>query len=206
MIDAQAKAILDTVNSGPPLDVLGLDGARRYMARRPRPTVTEVAEVRDFRAGRRSVPVRLYQPEHDGIPPLIVFAHGGGWILGSIESADETCRRLARASGCAVLSVEYRLAPEARHPAAVQDVLAVLDWVPFAADILRIDPERIAIAGESSGAHVAVAAALAHGRTSWPALRGQLLVCPPIDRRMASQSWAELGDVYIPRRSQMAWM
>lgn len=204
MIDPAAKAILDATNAGPPMDQIGLQAARDGVASRPRLGVTEVAEVLDLCTQLSGgVLVRLYRPMAAGTLPTIVFAHGGGWILGSIESADETCRRLALATGCAVVSVEYRLAPEFPHPAAVHDVHEVLRWLPTVADEYGVDGSRLFLAGESSGAHVVLSAALAATDVE---LSGLLLACPPIDRRMDSPSWAAMGADHIPRRSQMAWM
>ncbi|MFC5820826.1 alpha/beta hydrolase [Nonomuraea harbinensis] len=203
MIDPAARAILDATNAAPPLDQVGLEKARSVMASRPRPVVTPVAGVVDLATRPAGgVPVRLYRPAAEGTPPVVVFAHGGGWILGSVGSADETCRRLALATGCAVLSVEYRLAPEYPHPAAVQDVLEVLRWLPSAAGEHGVDAGRLLLAGESSGAHVVLGAALQTGAE----LSGLFLACPPVDRRMDSPSWRAMGDDHIPRRSQMAWM
>jgi acetyl esterase len=150
--------------------------------------------------------MRIYQPDPSQRLPVIVFVHGGGWILGSLDSADETCRRIARYSGCAVVSVDYRLAPEHPHPAAVEDVGHVLDGLAELAGPHRLDVNRIALAGESSGAQVALAAAMAWGRHTDPEIKGLLLACPPVDRTLATASWRSYGDEFIPRRSQMSWM
>ncbi len=204
MIDSAAKAVLDATNAGPPMDQLGLDASRESVANRQRPVITEVASVVDLVTQvPEGVGLRLYRPSNDGFLPVIVYAHGGGWILGSVESADETCRRLALASGCAVASVEYRLAPEHPHPAAVLDIVEVMRWLPTVSDEYGIDSTRLFLAGESSGAHVALSAALTGATED---LEGVLLLCPPVDRGMSSPSWAELGGDHIPRRSQMAWM
>ncbi|HKU38355.1 MAG TPA: alpha/beta hydrolase [Polyangiales bacterium] len=201
MIDPQAEAVRAVFNAGPPLEQVGVEQARRWLAEaRAKREVTAVRHVADLTVG--SIGVRLYHPNPAATLPVLVYAHGGGWVLGSVDTADEACRRLCNASGCAVLSVEYRLAPEARHPAPVHDMLQVLHWIPSVAAEQRLNPRRVAIAGESSGAHVALGAALA-ARTP---LAAQLLVCPALDRRMATQSWAAFGDHYVPRRSQMAWM
>lgn len=204
MIDPAAQAILDAVNATPPMDQLGLAASRESVAGRPRATFTEVDVVVDL-VTRISggVAVRLYRPAGEAAVPVIVFAHGGGWILGSVESADETCRRISVAGGCAVLSVEYRLAPEDPHPAAVLDVEEVLRWLPGVQDEYGIDPGQVFLAGESSGAHVALSAVLARQSEG---ISGALLFCPPVDPAMSSVSWAKLGDDHIPRRSQMEWM
>ena len=97
-------------------------------------------------------PVRLYKPEGAGAtPPLVVYFHGGGWVIGSIEAYDPTCRALAGASGCAVASVEYRLAPESAFPAAPEDCYAATGWLAENAAELGADGERVAVAGDSAG-------------------------------------------------------
>src|SRR4051794_12954594 len=97
------------------------------------------------------VPVRLYVPEADAPPPVLVYLHGGGWLMGSRASYDPTCRALAVASGVAVLSVEYRLAPEDPFPAAVEDAMAVLAWTAEEAGGLGVDAARLAVGGDSAG-------------------------------------------------------
>jgi acetyl esterase len=206
MIDPQARLLLDAANASPPLDQLGIDKARAWSAGRRRSEASPVQRVADVEAAADRPPVRVYQPDTSQCLPVIVFVHGGGWILGSLDSADETCRRIARYSGCAVVSVDYRLAPEHPHPAAVADVGRVLDGLPALAGPESLDVSRIALAGESSGAQVALAAAMARGPHTDPGLRGLLLACPPVDRMLASASWRSYGDGFIPRRSQMKWM
>jgi acetyl esterase len=202
MIDPQAEALRAAFNAGPPLNEVGVEQARRWLAeaRARRSAQTEVAKVVDLDTG--IVSARLYHPSPAQTLPVLVFAHGGGWILGSVETSDEACRRLANEAHCAVVSVEYRLAPEARHPAPVLDLLDVIGWVPSVAAEHGLDARRIGIAGESSGGQIALAAALAARRV----LAAQLLVCPALDRTMSTKSWATYGDDYVPRRAQMAWM
>jgi acetyl esterase len=207
MIDPQAEPVLKAMNAGPPLDQVGLDAARQWSAERTRVAITPVAKTTDLAAdGGNGVAVRLYHPSPSDVLPMIVFSHSGGWILGTVASADETCRRLALASGCALVSVEYRLAPEFPYPAAVDDVLTVLRWLPSIAGEHNLDVSRVAVAGESSGAQIALSVALAARDAGQVLLRGQLLVCPPVDRHMDTPAWRDLGDDFVPRRSQMAWM
>jgi acetyl esterase len=206
MIDPEAEAVRAAFNAGPPLNEVGVQPARRWLAeaRARRAVTTEVAKVAALTTGR--VSVRLYHPAPPSELPVLVFAHGGGWVLGSLDTADEACRRLANAAGCAVASVAYRLAPEARHPAPVEDMLEVLRWLPTIAAEQHLDRQRVGIAGESSGAQIAASTALAaRDALSYP-LAAQLLVCPALDRRLSTGSWAKYGEHYVPRRSQMAWM
>ena len=206
MIDPQAEAVRAAFNAGPPLNEVGLEQARRWLAEaRARDQVrSDVSKVVDLTTSR--IAVRLYHPKPEQKLPVIVYAHGGGWALGSIDTADEACRRLANASGCAVTSVEYRLAPEARNPAPVEDMLEVLRFLPTIAAEQRLNRRRIGIAGESAGAHIALSTALAASVSLDYPLAAQLLVCPALDRHLSTKSWAAYGDHYVPRRAQMAWM
>src|SRR4051812_5496760 len=115
-------------------------------------TGPDVAEVRDLAvpSAGGEIPVRVYRPEGDGPLPIVVWLHGGGWALGSIDTYDAPVRALAGAAGAIVVSVEYRLAPEHRFPAAVQDSLAAVRWAAARAEELGGDPQRIAVAGDSA--------------------------------------------------------
>lgn len=135
------------------------------------------------------IPLRLYRPRQlpEGPAPLVVYLHGGGWVVGSLDSHDKVCRRLAHFSGCAVLAVDYRLAPEYPMPTGAEDVIAVLRWLAGAASALNIDPRRIAIAGDSAGASLSAVACLAL-RDSEVKLRAQVLFYPAADNTQAA--WA----------------
>ncbi len=114
---------------------------------------TPVAIVRDVDAG--GVPCRLYDPRRGHGAPVLVYVHGGGWIAGSLTTADAACRRLADRSGCAVLSVGYRLAPEATWPAAIEDVETAVSWLRANAEEHGLDASRLAVGGDSAGGNVA---------------------------------------------------
>ena len=133
------------------------------------------------------IPLRLYRPRQlpKGPAPLVVYLHGGGWVAGSLDSHDKVCRRLAHFSGCAVLAVDYRLAPEHPMPTGAEDVIAVLRWVVDAAGGLDIDPQRIAIAGDSAGASLSAVACLAL-RGSEVKLCAQVLFYPAADNTQAA--------------------
>jgi acetyl esterase len=130
--------------------------ARRAGLRTPGP---ELSDVRDLRAG--GVPARLYRPA-DGATPLVVYLHGGGWTIGSVDSHDRASRRLAREAQCAVLSLDYRLAPEHPWPASVDDTVAALRWVASAPEELYggASPAAVAVAGDSAGGTLAALACL----------------------------------------------
>ncbi|MGD9870280.1 MAG: alpha/beta hydrolase [Thauera sp.] len=128
------------------------------------PAVAAVAEVPIPRRDGSALLSRLYRPlssHHDDVLPLLIFHHGGGWCVGDVPSYDVLCRELANGSGCAVLSVEYRLAPEHPFPAAIEDARLAFDWCADNAALLGIDAVRIALGGDSAGGNLAIVTALA---------------------------------------------
>jgi acetyl esterase len=212
MLDPQAEPILRRMTSGPPLNRLGVDGARQWARGLGRPPSADVAvraaghRVPGWRAGPPDVPVRIYRPAGDGPLPALLYMHGGGWILGDLEGADWTCRQLSAQAGCAVVSVDYRLAPEHPYPAPLEDCLAVLRWALDKGPNAGLDPGRIAVAGESSGGQLAASLCLAARSCGLGPIALQLLICPATDSRMTTPSWRELGRDYLPCAEQMSWM
>ena len=185
----------------PELETLPVAGARELIEEeaatvkgRPKP----LAEVREIDAG--GLPARLYVPK-DERGALLVYYHGGGWVVGSLDSHDSACRFLARESRIRVLSVDYRLAPEAKFPAAVDDGLAAFLWAREHAAELGADPERIAVGGDSAGGNVAaVVAQLADPK---PAL--QLLIYPVCDLSTKHESYRLFGKGFFLTESNMDW-
>ncbi len=157
----------------------------------------EVAHVEDLTAdlSGRSLMARLYHPVSATDAPLslTLFFHGGGWVMGTLDTHDATCRALARASGSAILSVAYRLAPEHPFPAGLDDGSDMLGWAVANADRLGIDPARIAVAGDSAGGNLAAAVAIRARNAGGPPLRHQLLLYPVTDRDFTRPSYQALG-------------
>ncbi|BBY16611.1 alpha/beta hydrolase [Mycolicibacterium litorale] len=184
-IDPVAKRLLDEAGASgrPNAHLLPVPTARdnfessfRGLARPPVRRVVDLAvPTRDA----QSIPGRLYLPAGpDTAPPLTVYLHGGGWLLGSIDTHDVTTRALANASSSAVLSVGYRRGPESRFPTAVDDAVDALVWAADPASGLPVDHDRVAVAGDSAGGNLAGAAALYARDAGAPRLRHQLLVYP----------------------------
>jgi acetyl esterase len=148
------------------------------------------------------VPARLYATRTDA--PIFVYLHGGGWCYGSVETVDRFCRRVADRSGCAVLSVEYRLAPEHPHPAGLDDAEAVLSYVRKAGTDLGVDPSRLAIGGDSAGAQIATVAARRQRDAATP-VDFQVLIYPAIDPMTASESYAEVDYGLDRAAMRLAW-
>lgn len=165
----------------------------------------ELSSVRDLRIDGPGgeLPVRTYRPAVDD-PPTVVFYHGGGWVLGTLDSADDICRELAARSAALVLSVDYRLAPEHPFPAAVDDAYAALEWAAAYADTLGGDSDRLGVAGTSAGGNLAAATAL-RARADGPALDGQFLLYPIVDPGLDTDSYREHVDAPLLSKADMAW-
>jgi acetyl esterase len=152
-----------------------------------------IARVEDLSAvlPHAAICVRLYHPQPGTRLPVLVYYHGGGWISWSVASFDPVCRRLCDASQCAVVSVEYRLAPEHQYPAAVDDAYAVLGWVRSQAELLGIDAGRVGVAGDSAGGNLAAVVAQLVRERGDPPLRFQALIYPVTDVTMSHPSYQE---------------
>ncbi len=206
MLHPQARAFLDLLveRKVVPTHLLPVEDARAaYRDRRSltQPEAPEVAEVRDLSAEgpHGAIPLRLYRSlGSDGARalPALVYFHGGGWVIGDLDTHDTLCRELANLSGCAVVAVDYRMAPEHRFPAAVDDVLAATRWVREQAALLRIDPERMAVGGDSAGGNLAAVVAIAARDAGDLPLAFQLLIYPITDARCAHPSYARNGQGY----------
>lgn len=174
-----------------------------------------VARTEDFTLRARdgaALRLRVYWPNAGAAPqPALVFAHGGGWCLGSMELYDNPCRALAVATGAVVVSVDYRLAPEHRFPVPLHDFCDALAWTFAQAALLGLDPRRIAVAGDSAGGNLAAAACLAArqcdgwGAAGAPAIAHQLLLYPALDAAMDSASFDEFGDGHYLTRAAMEY-
>ncbi|GAA2570395.1 alpha/beta hydrolase [Winogradskya consettensis] len=209
MLHPQVTASL-AVRQRPPADVLAADPEAQLAFARQAMEDTVEAEcgpaiplpvVVDVDAD--GVPCRLYASRTAS--PVLVYLHGGGWCYGSIETHDRLCRRIADRSGCAVLSVDYRLAPEHSHPAALLDVETVLGWIRKEGTGLGVDPSRLAIGGDSAGAQLATVAARRQRDAATP-LDYQVLLYPAIDPMTASESYDEVAGNGLDRASmKLAW-
>jgi acetyl esterase len=151
--------------------------------------------------------VRLYlPPTGTGEPvPVVLFSHGGGWVTGSVDTHDSLCRALCQDSGWAFLSVDYRLAPEHPWPAAPDDMAIALQWLLQHGQDLAVDPERLALMGDSAGGNLALVTALQAHASRWVQPLLLLLVCPVVDPTMACPSWRELADAPFLSAADMRW-
>jgi acetyl esterase len=209
-LDPQAKAVLDQMAALglPEMHTLSPEAARAQAeARRIPGPIQEVANVEDrtVPGPLGEIPVRIYTPEGSGPFPALVFFHGGGWVVGSIQGSDHTCRALANGGGCVVVSVEYRLAPEHKFPAAADDSYAATRWVAENAAAIGVDPARIAVGGVSAGGNLAAVVALMARDRGGPSLVHQLLVVPVTDYRANTPSYRENGEGYQLSANGMRW-
>jgi acetyl esterase len=212
-LDTQLLLRLDERDPDPPLRALTPEQARArlrrsaYMVSSPRPAA--VAELRELTLQAAGAPLRarLYVPGEAAANepgPLVVYYHGGGWVVGDLESHDDLCRLLARSSGARVLSVDYRLAPEHPFPAPVEDALAAFREAVARAEELGADPARIALAGDSAGGHLAaVTAQLARADPQPPAF--QLLIYPATDCAETSASRVAFAEGFFLTKEDMDW-
>ena len=199
-----AERLLEMVRLAgrPPFETLSPTEAREtYAASRAvlQPPPDEVAETRDLTIPGPGgpLPLRLYRglgtPAGEALPTLL-FLHGGGWVMGDLDSHDGVCRRLANLAACRVIAVDYRMAPEHRFPAAVEDAAAALAWVTASAATLGVDPARIAVGGDSAGGNLAAVLAIMGRDGEAPASMFQLLLYPAVDLAMASASYARVTE------------
>jgi acetyl esterase len=209
-LDPQARALLDQMQAigFPELGSLPAPELRaRLEAMRVPLPVAAVKHVEDRAipgpGGR--IPLRIYTPDAASPRPAIVFLHGGGWVIGNLESHDGTCRELANRAGATVVSVDYRLAPETRFPGAAEDCFAATRWVVENAAALGADPRRVAVAGDSAGGNLAAVVAQISRDRGGPPLRFQLLVYPVADADFERASYRDNADGYFLTRAAMQW-
>jgi acetyl esterase/lipase len=167
----------------------------------------DVAGVADHRVPVEGgeITVRVYTPGGAGPRPALVFYHGGGWVIGDLYTHDGICRALANAAGCVVASVDYRLAPEFKHPVAGEDSYAALRWVVANAGRLGIDPRRVAVGGDSAGGHLSTVVALMARDRGGPPLVQQVLLYPVTSHDLDTPSYHENATGYVLTREAMRW-
>jgi acetyl esterase len=209
-IDPQAQALLDQMAEAgaPPFESLTPEQARemilqmRELAGPPEP----VAKVEDSQIPTPGgkIPVRVYTPDGTGPFPLLVYFHGGGWVIGTVDTVDAPCRALANRAGCVVVSVDYRLAPEHKFPAAPEDCYAVTRSVAEGA-AADGDPARIAVGGDSAGGNLAAAVALMARDRGGPPISFQLLVYPVTNHDYSTASYQENAEGYLLTKNGMVW-
>jgi acetyl esterase len=209
-VDPQIQALLALRAQLPPLNTLPVSDAREQMAARDIPGLRkpDVASVvnRDMQGPAGSLALRIYAPKGEGPFPLMVFFHGSGFVLCNLDTHDGLCRNLCAGAGCVVVSVDYRLAPEHKFPAAPDDCLAATAWVEENASALHGDAGRIMVAGDSAGGNLAAVTALRARDEGGPRLIGQMLIYPVTDYYQPSTpSMIENAEGFGLTRDVMIW-
>ena len=162
-------------------------------------------EDRTIPSPNGDLPIRIYTPEGDGPLPVLVFFHGGGWVVGNLESHDATCRALTNAAGCITIAVDYRLAPEHKFPAAPEDCYEATKWAVLNVASLGGDPHRVAVGGDSAGGNLAAAVALMSGDRGAPSFAYQLLLYPVTNHAFDTESCKQNGEGYLLTKDSMVW-
>lgn len=152
------------------------------------------------------IPVRVYTPLNGSGPlPCLVYFHGGGWVIGDLETTNAICRTLAAEAGCVVVSVDYRLSPEHKYPVPFDDCYAATTWVADNGSEIGVDSSKIAVGGDSAGGNLAAAVALRARDEAGPSLAMQLLVYPVTDHSFGTDSYKSNGENYLLTKDMMTW-
>jgi acetyl esterase len=210
-LDPQAQKVVDTIaalNLKPIKDSTPAE-AREAMRTRTAGLgpVEDVPAVADHRVPVEGgeITVRLYAPAGVGPHPVLVFYHGGGWVIGDLYTHDGLCRSLVNAAGCAVASVDYRLAPEFKFPVAVEDSYTALKWVAANGPRLGLDSARLAVGGDSAGGNLAAVMALLARDRRGPRILLQVLVYPVTNYDFGAKSYVENATGYVLTTEDMRW-
>jgi len=211
-LDPQARAFLDQLAQfgGIQLHDLPVPQAREAMEAMSAMRGGEpeaIAEVvdRTIPGPGGEIPVRIYRPSRDGVRPVLVYFHGGGWVLGSLQTHDGVCRALANAADCVIVSVDYRLAPEHGYPAAPEDCWAATACIAANGAAIGTDGSRLAIGGDSAGGNLSAVVALMARERGGPAIRFQLLVYPVTDFSFETASYRDNAEGYLLTVDGMRW-
>ncbi|HEY7205266.1 MAG TPA: alpha/beta hydrolase [Methylomirabilota bacterium] len=210
-LDPQAQKVVDTIaalNLKPIKDSTPAE-ARESMRTRTAGLgpVEDVPAVADHRVPVEGgeITVRLYAPAGVGPHPVLVFYHGGGWVIGDLYTHDGLCRSIVNAAGCAVASVDYRLAPEFKFPVAVEDSYAALKWVAANGPRLGLDSARLAVGGDSAGGNLAAVMALLARDRRGPRILLQVLAYPVTNHDLGTKSYVENATGYLLTTEDMRW-
>lgn len=212
MLDPQVENVLSRQATAgtDAIEALSVAEARRIFSESRtnfKEIVKEVSSVTDMvlASPDGKIPIRIYTPEGNGPFPVLVFFHGGGFVLGDLNTAHNICKYLANGAECIVVSVDYRLAPEHKFPAAVKDAYFATQWVEKNAHTFMGDPLRIAVGGESAGGNLAAVVSIMAREKKSPALQFQLLIYPCVQFGMETMSMIDCGEKYNLTVSEMEW-
>ncbi len=209
-LDPQMQALLDAFGAQklPPYEEMTAETFRALADKRlPSSHNEALAEVSDrvIPGSGPDIKVRVYRPNADGLLPALVYFHGGGFVLGDLDSHDNLCRALSSRLGALVVAVDYRRAPEAKFPAAIDDSWAAVKWVAEHRHELAIDPSRLVVGGDSAGGNLAANVCLRARDNGGPAIAHQLLFYPVCDNDLNRDSYRKMGRGYLLETDMMRW-
>ena len=214
-LDADSQAFLDLIKKSgrPPINSLPPMEAKEVFRRGrlvTQPDLPQVDRVKEYAAKgpHGDVAVRFYRgagTAEMGPLPCHIYYHGGGWVLGDLDSHDWVCRKIANGAQCAVLSVDYRMAPEHVFPVAYDDSLVAVEWAAANAGMLRIDPTRLSVGGDSAGGNLAAAVAIGLRDAGKMSLKAQILVYPAVDLSMSGDYYGRFTKDLILTDDTMRW-
>ncbi|MFJ8236200.1 alpha/beta hydrolase [Ureibacillus sp. NPDC094379] len=209
-LDSQAKFLLEQMEAAgaPPMSSLSPEDARLttdFSALAGIPEKVGKVENRAIPGPGGEIPVRIYTPEGEGPFPSLVFYHGGGWVIGDLDTVDVPCRLLANRANCVVVSVDYRLAPEHKFPAAADDAYAAAKWVVENGPSIKVDSSRVAVGGDSAGGNLAAVVSLMARDKNEIDLAYQLLIYPVTNHSYETVSYSDNADGYLLTKESMIW-
>jgi acetyl esterase len=210
-IDPQCQAILDAAaERGSVFDARTAVEARALYAAStevfaPETPALRQVEDRTIPGIDGAVPLRVYTPQVEGALPILVYFHGGGWVFGDLDTHDAMCRIVADAAGCLVVSVDYRLAPEHKFPAGLEDCIAATAWCAAHGGEIGGDPSRLAVGGDSAGGNLAAATAQAAHDGGRPKLAFQWLIYPAVDFTADNASLRDNAEGYLLTKAAIDW-
>jgi acetyl esterase len=215
-LDPDAAAVFRAFQEAgrPPYETLSPAEARAYYSQarfvtNPEPPELQSVQPLAIPSPAGSIPARIYTPLNprtaNGLSPCLVFFHGGGWVIGDLDSHDVVCRKLADEGRMIVISVAYRLAPEHKFPAAIDDAISATAWIADHANELKIDASRLVVGGDSAGGNLAAVVAIAARDGNGPALAGQLLIYPATDFALSHPSHREPETSILLTHSVIRW-
>ena len=215
VLHPDAQRLLDMMKASgrPPLIEMAVADARKVFAAGrtvTQPDPPDVAEVRNLTCPGPlgEIPLRLYRGKGTAAGaklPTLVYYHGGGWVIGDLESHDQLCRQIANEGQCCVIAVDYRMAPEHKFPAAVSDSAAATRWVFDQADSLGVDASKVAVGGDSAGGNLAAVMAIMARDEYLPKISFQMLIYPATDMAMQTESVARVKDTFVLTAATMDW-
>jgi acetyl esterase len=210
-LNTQSQAFLDMLAQldGPALNEMSPAEARvaaeGFVALAGPGELVADVENRTIPGPAGDIPVRIYTPEGQGPFGALVYFHGGGWVIGTLDTVDSTCRMLANRAACKVVSVDYRMGPEHKFPAAAEDCYAATRWVQQNGPTIDVDPARLAVGGDSAGGNLAAVVCLMARDRGGPRIAYQVLIYPVTNYAFDTASYRDNADGYLLTKDMMVW-